>query len=127
MAFFNSKIRQFVQSFAALTEPSHVFIVDGSEKNRQVIRNIAMDEPASTRSADSLMLASRQTLKYVSLSELMLMIRKEGNVWTLGSKIFTEEEMQAIFKGVMKGKILFVTPFFTGWNERFCIRLSDSA
>lgn len=55
------------------------------------------------------------------------MTRKDGEKWTLGTNTYSEEEMQNLFRGVMKGKILFLTPFFSGWNEKFSIRLSDSA
>lgn len=55
-------MRNFVASFAALTEASEIFILDGTDKNRDILCDLALDEPTTNESP---MLAARQTLQYV--------------------------------------------------------------
>lgn len=54
-------MRNYVADFAALTEASEIFVLDGTEKNRDILCDMALDEPTTN---DSPMIAARQTLQY---------------------------------------------------------------
>lgn len=52
---------------------------------------------------------------------------KHGENWEIGTKVLTEDEKNEAFRGLMKGKTLFLTPYYGVWNKTYGFRLSDSA
>jgi len=110
----NDTIRNFVLRIADVGVSSEIVILD--DVDAKEILEVRVVEKEKWTYEDYLSASVRHTLL------------KNGEEWVAGNQTkYSQEEMENLLKGKMKGKSLFVIPLFSSWNGRVTLRLSDCA